>query len=62
MKSVIFPVNSGTNKNLSANQMTSEQTSNAVQYSELPGALMLGVDGKLKPLYHGPDTEIKMPR
>ncbi|OGT62704.1 MAG: hypothetical protein A2W69_03610 [Gammaproteobacteria bacterium RIFCSPLOWO2_02_47_7] len=62
MKSVVFTVNSETNQNLSANHMTSEQTSNTVQYSELPGALMLGVDGKLKPLYHGPDAEIKMPR
>jgi len=62
MRSVIFPVNPKTNKSLSSNHMTSKQISDAVQYSELPGASMLGVDGKLKPLYHGPDSEIKMPR
>lgn len=34
-----------------------------VLYSELPGALMLGLDGKLMPLSrYGTDVEIKMPR
>ena len=63
MKSVLIPVCSETNKKFSTSHITSKQTSNMVLYSELPGALMLGVDGKLRPLYRsGADVGIKMPR
>ena len=33
-----------------------DQVQDEVQYSELPGVLMLGADGKLRPLYHGPES------
>lgn len=64
MKSVVIPVttlNVGAIHNLiESPALSSEQTtSDEVQYSELPGTLMLGVDGSLRPLFHGPDTEYK---
>lgn len=63
MKSVLIPVSTMTNKKFSTSHIKSKHTSNMVLYSELPGALMLGLDGKLMPLSrYGTDVEIKMPR
>lgn len=35
--------------------LLTSQIQDEVQYSELPGVSVLGIDGKLRPLYHGPD-------
>lgn len=60
MKSVLITVAS---LNLNTKEVTSDtrrymlsgQESASVQYSEMPSTVMLGVDGKLKPFYSGPD-------
>lgn len=67
MKSVLIYINTlktETVKKMNTNPDTAgyvtddEYYPDEVRYSELPGALMLGVDGHLKPIYHGPDNKI----